>query len=271
MIVQTAPPGRPRFIIRQTDHARMSGQLARAFGNAAFARPDPRDAMLFIAAHHDEGWEAIDANAGRDPSTGLPYHLTQTPMADLIASGARSPDYNERFHPVAGLISSMHTWGLWNGRYGLSDRVIINNVPESVKPAALKMLDGELARQARLKERIAADPVTAHFASQAWAFHNYKLLQFFDTLALYFHTTHPEARTESVFLNVPRGVNDDVSITVRPRGGAYEVSPWPFENDHLEVTTQGCWMTPLPEGADFAHALRHALTGTQIERLAPAS
>lgn len=271
MIVQTALPGQPRFIIRQTDHARMSGQFARAFGNAAFAPLEPRDAMIFITAHHDEGWEAIDANAGRDPNTGLPYHLTQTPMADLIASGARSPDFNERFHPVAGLISSMHTWGLWNGRYGLSDRIIINNVPESVKPAALKMLDGELARQTRLKARIAEDSGTAHLASAAWAFHNYKLLQFFDTLALYFHMSHPEGRTESVFHNVPRGVNDDVSITVRPQGGAYALSPWPFEGDHLEVATQGCWMTPLPDGADFAHALRYAATGTQIERLVAAS
>ena len=42
MIVQTAAPGRPHFIIRQTDHARMSGQLALAFGNARFAPLEPR-------------------------------------------------------------------------------------------------------------------------------------------------------------------------------------------------------------------------------------
>lgn len=270
MIIQTAATGRPHFVIRQTDHARMSGQLARAFGNAAFWPLEPRDAMIFIAGHHDEGWEPIDAKPGRDPKTGLPWHLTQTPMADLISSGARSPDFNQRFHPVAGLISSIHTWGLWNGRYGLSDRIIINGASPEFKPEAMKMLDGELDRQARLKERIAADAVDAHFASEDWAFHNYKLLQFFDTLALYFHLTDPVAREESVFKNVPRGVNDDVSITVRPRDGAYEVSPWPFEGDHLEVATPGCWMSPLPEGADIDHAFRYALTGAQIERLVAA-
>jgi hypothetical protein len=267
MIVQTAAPGRPHFIIRQTDHARMSGQLAAAFGNARFAPLEPREAMVFIVAHHDEGWEAIDAKPGRDPKTGLPWHLTQTPMAALIASGARSPEFNARFHPVAGLISSMHTWGLWNGRYGLSDRIIINNVPAEVKPAAMTMLDGELARQVQLKARISADPREAHLALEAWAFHNYKLLQFFDTLALYFHLTHPEARTEASFLNVPQGVNDDVTVTVRPRDGAYVVSPWPFAGDELIVSTPGCWMTPLPEGSDIEHAYRYALTGAQIERL----
>ena len=270
MIVQTAAPGRPHFIIRQTDHARACGQLAATFGNARFAPLEPRDAMVFVAGHHAEGWESIDASPSRDPRTGLPWHFSAAPLPALIAASAQSPAFNERFHPVAGLISSMRSWGLWNGQYGLSERVIINSVPPDIKPAATKMLDGERARQERLKARIAADSREAHLALDAWTFHNYKLLRFFDMLALYFHLTHPEARGEASFAHVPQGVNDDVTVTVRPRDGATVIAPWPFAGDALEIATPGCWMMPLPEGADIEHAYRYALTGAQIERLVPA-
>ena len=132
---------------------------------------------------------------------------------------------------------------------------------------AVERVFGAKETKAQLKARISADPREAHLALEAWAFHNYKLLQFFDTLALYFHLTHPEARTEASFLNVPQGVNDDVTVTITPRDGAYVVAPWPFAGDELIVSTPGCWMSPLPEGSDIEHAYRYALTGAQIERL----
>lgn len=252
MIIQTASPGQPHFVITQIDHARVSGDLARAFGNADFAPLAPREAMEFVAAHHDEGWDVVDVKATRDPRTGLIHHLTQTPIPDLVLTGSRSPDFNEAHHPYSGLISSMHTYGLWNGRYGLSDKIFINVLPDELRPTVAAMLDGELTRQANLRDLLADDPSLAAWVTQEGTFHNYKLLQFFDTLALYFHMTHAAARGESRFVNVPRALGDDATLIVHPLGnGVYALDPWPFAGDDLVLSTRGRFMRPEPEDADL--------------------
>lgn len=271
MIIQTAPDGQPRFVIRQIDHARMSGQLARAFGNERFASPEPREPMEFVVAHHDEGWAELDALAKQDPATGLPYHLTQTPLADLVGTGAGSPDFNERHHPLAGLISSMHTYGLYHGRYGLSDFLFINRITPELKPTVEAMLKGELDRQARLKAQLAADPATAQYANETHIFANYKLLQFFDTLSLYFHMTHAEARGEAMFKNVPMRVGQDVTITLRPVGTeTYVLAPYPFAQDALEIYCEGRYLSPQPVGAELAQVMGDTPLVRQTYRLVEA-
>jgi hypothetical protein len=257
MIVQSAPEGQPRFVIEQIDHARMSGQLAEALGNARFAGLDPREPMEYVAGHHDEGWAQVDAQAKRDPNTGLPYHLTQTPLADLIFTGPRSPDFNERHHPLSGLISSMHTWGLYHGRYGLSDFLFIDRITPELRPQVDGMLKAELARQERLKQQLSHDPATARHTDEVRIVINYKLLQFFDTLSLYFHTTHAEARKEGQFKNVPRAAGEEVTVNIKPVGAnRYRLEPYPFADDGLTVWVEGRYLTPQPGGADFAEMMR---------------
>lgn len=252
MIVQSARKGGAHFVVLQIDHARASGQLARAFGNDVFAPLQPRALMEHLTSHHDEGWAAVDGALLPDPNTGLPYNLTATPLPELVKTGSRSPDVNEQRHPLCGVISSMHTYGLYHGRYGLSDKVFIDALTPEHKPAVEAMLAEELKRQARLKEQLREDAKTADWAEEAFLFHNYKLLQFFDTLALYVHMVHEEARGASSFKNVPVRFGEDVTITVEPvERGRYRLSPYPFAGDRLEVTTRGRYLRPQARDADL--------------------
>lgn len=267
MIVQTAATGDAHFVITQVDHARASGILAKAFGNVMFAELNPCAAMEYVVAHHDEGWADLDAQAMLDLETRLPYHLTKTPILKLIETGDKSPNHNEAHNPYAGLISSMHTWGLYHGRYGLSDKVFINTFPAEHRPAVDAMLAGEEARQAKLKAQLAVDLATAAWVDERVLFHNYKLLQFFDTLSLYFHTAYAGGRGESHFLNVPRAVGDDVQVTVTPLGvDVYRVMPFPF-NDEVIFTTQGRYIKPLAEGDDLAQVMVETPYSEQTVRL----
>ena len=84
----------------------------------------------------------------------------------------------------AGLMSSMHSWGLYNGRYGLSSLVLIDKIPPQDRPLAQRMLDGELERQKHLKAELAQEPEDFRLDRGKRLFQNYKQLQFFDTLAL---------------------------------------------------------------------------------------
>ncbi len=78
------------------------------------------------------------------------------------------------------------------------------------------------------------------------------MLQFFDTLALYFQLTHTEARKEAKFLNVPDGKGTDQTLTINPKdNGTYALSPFPFAGDALTVQTQGRSLTAQPAGTDF--------------------
>ena len=252
MIVQTAPEGNPHLVIMQTDHAILSGEFAAAFGNDEFEPVAPLDAMVHVAGHHDDGWAPIDTKAEMDVNTGLPYHLTQTPLPYLVATSAGSPKANEAHDLYSGIISSMHTYGLFHGRYGLSDKIFIDLIPPEHKPAMEAMLADELARQERIKRELSKNEETAVFVTEDALFHNYKLLQFFDTLALYFHMVHKEARTESQFLNVPRALGDDVTITLKPVGdGIYSLSPYPFKEPEMSFRYQGRHMSPQPEGTDL--------------------
>ncbi len=252
MIIQTAPENTPHLVIIQTDHALMSGAFAAAFGNAEFAPINPAEPMIYVSGHHDEGWAPIDARVEQDKNTGLPYHLTATPLPYLVQTSAGSPAFNEAHHPYSGIMSSMHTYGLFHGRYGLSDKIFINLVPAEHKTAVSNMLQAELSRQERLKAQMNADPVLAPLATLEMLFHNYKLLQFFDTLALYFHMVHETARGDSYFENVPRAVGDDVTINIRRvNQGVYALAPYPFRETGMSFSYAGRPMTPQPLGANL--------------------
>jgi hypothetical protein len=158
MIIQTAPAGEPRLAVMMHEHTALSGQFARAFGNDRFEPVWPHDLMFFIVSHHDAGWAEFDRDPVTDERTGLPYNLVETLAEYITVTSRRSPDFNERHHPYCGLISSMHSWGLYNGRYGLSDLVLIDKIPSGDRPLAERMLAGEIDRQKKLKAEIAKNP-----------------------------------------------------------------------------------------------------------------
>lgn len=272
MIVQSAPAGKPHFVILQTDHARMSGQFAAAFGNEQFAALAPRQAMEFVSGHHDEGWAELDSRVLQDPETGLPYNLVKTPLPELVRTGSGSPDYNEAYHPYSGLMSSMHTYGLYHGRYGLSDKIFIDLMPADIKPFVTEMLATELGRQVKLKKKMEADPDLADQLSEKRIFDNYKLLQFFDTLALYFHMTAPELRGESNFPHVPQQPGQDVTITIKPvSDGTYALDPFPFKESGLTFSVIGRYLSPQSTDTDLVALFNKTETATQTITLVEAA
>ena len=270
MIVQTAPDGAPRFVIRMSEHTALSAQFAAAFGNDGFAPVEGEDTH-FIIANHDAGWAELDAEYRIDPATGFPYNLVETPFDLIMGTSRGSPDLNEAHHPFAGLLSSMHSWGLYNGRYGLSDIVLLDKVAAQNVPRAKKMLAHEEARQERLKEALRKNPASADRIEPDRLMQSYKQLQFFDTLALYFNRIHEGVREPAVFPHVPMAPDRDVEITVTPLGeGVYSVAPWPFGGDSLNVSFEGRYMTRAHDGRDRAPDAADLPVEEQTVTLVPA-
>ena len=268
MIIQTAPAGTSRLAVMMYEHTALCGQFARAFGNGEFESPAPLDLMIYVISHHDAGWIAFDRDPVTDPKTGLPYDLIETPMEYLAVTSRRSPDFNQRQHPYCGLISSMHSWGLYNGRYGLSNLVLIDKIPAADRPLAERMLEGELERQRRLKDELRNDPQLSERLEQQKLFQNYKQLQFIDTLALYFNRTHRDERGTQIFEHVPFSAERDTNVTIRPReDGVYALSPYPFAANGAEFAYGGRRIKPLDHGAKQSWRAALKETPTEWERL----
>ena len=250
MIVQSAPPEKARFVILQTDHARVSGILAAAFGNETFEAPCPRDLLTYVATHHDDGWGAVDAALHFDENTGLPYHLSDTPFDLSLETQVGSPDFNEQHRALCGILSSMHTCGFYNGRYGLMEPAS-RDFPDNQRRKLNALLTGETKRQGRLKADLERQNQAA-WAEEGFLLRSYYLLQFFDLLALYFQFEPEGIRRNHRFRHVPLSTDKKTDISIEPLGeGHYRVSPYPFCKDLLEVQTRGRYLTPQPSRAEL--------------------
>jgi hypothetical protein len=166
----------------------------------------------------------------------------------------------------------MHSWGLYNGRFGLSNMVLIDKIAPQERPLADRMLEGELARQRRLRDELAKDAGASSLRNEQHILRNYKQLQFFDTLALYFNRIHPSERRELNFDHVPLDADHDVTVTIRPReNGIYEVSPYPFTADDAEFAYGGRAIEPQQNSdGGWPSVLAKAPTVWETFRLVPA-
>jgi hypothetical protein len=259
MMIQSAPAGEPRFISMMTEHMDLCAQFGRAFGNDRFQRSDPYDETMYAIAHHDRGWDEFDASPVLDPLSRLPAGVGGAKGPGGAATTRLSPDFNEARHGYCGLLASMHTWGLYNARYGFTDFRVrkggSTSIPIASDAAFLTnaILDGEIVRQNRLKAALAADPETKDWVAEDHLFQNYKLLQFCDTLALYFNLRHDSEREEEIFTHVPESLTEDVSVTVTPAGdGSYSFAPFPFAGARLEIHSRGRYLTAIPEAEEVS-------------------
>ncbi len=277
MITQTAPAGEPHFVLTMADHNHMCGQMARGFGNATFEPPSPRAEMLFVVENHDRGWADYDANPGLDPATRLPYIMARTPLSEALKTSRGSPEINAAHHPYCGLLSSMHSCGLYNGRYGFSRFAVRSPAdgaaPEPERTLISAMLADEEARQDRLKAVLAADPTTRRWIDRPHLFQNYKQLQFFDTLSLYFHLRHAGARGEAEYGFVPLDPDTDATVALRKIDDrTYGLAPFPFAGDRLTLTCEGRYAMPFPPdfpAAAVGAALRELPAARQSYELVP--
>ena len=265
MIVQSNPTGDAHFVMTMSEHTALAGKFAAHFGNEAFEPVQPRDLMLHVVTHHDAGWQELDSNPQLDTTTGLPYNLVQTPFEWIIKTSSASPDFNAAYHPFCELLSSMHSWGLYNGRYGLSDKVLLDSLSADFRPAVDEMLEYERARQARLIACLKHNHESARWVEEETLMRSYKQLQFFDTLALYFNCHHPSERQITEFTHIPTSAGLDTTVAIEPlTKGRYRLSPYPFDEDELGVQYSGKLLEPRQDANIMRDDLASAPVNHQV-------
>jgi hypothetical protein len=105
------PAGNQFWLIRQDDHARLSGYLAERLGGNGFAPPSPREEVIAAIADHDAGWPLHDDRPTLNDH-GLPLHVFETPIALLAKIWSASSERARAIGPYATLLVSLHQLAL---------------------------------------------------------------------------------------------------------------------------------------------------------------
>jgi hypothetical protein len=212
------------LVIRQTDHAILSGFLARQWGNECFRRPDMFESFCLAAREHDNGWAEWELQPRIDPKTRMPYTFMSIPTEEHIALYQRGIDRIVRVDPYAGLLVSIHCAGLYDRARatlpGFSAKYVKSSELQIVHECMLRLE----AQQLRLKADLRMNPATKSLAEEASLERSARMLEALDRLSLYFCLRPPEdASIEAVPANEEGGevdwelrVGADHNITLAP-------------------------------------------------------
>ena len=240
------------LIVGQPAHAWVSGQLARAWGNAAFPPPAPREPFCLASEQHDVGWSDADLAPKPDPD-GRPLSFAQQPRAAHLAIWRGAAERLLAQSRYAALLVSLHGTSLY-------ERVDVEAESPDDASAIREYLAGERALQAELAAGLDPGEVDR----------NRRLLLALDRLSLMLchgRATRladvPGAHGATEIRCNPAGgrapapaARDDRAVPATTATARYAVDPWPFAAPAVIV---GCEARQLAGSFASAADLRAAL------------
>ena len=233
MIVQEQ--GDQLTLIRQIDHAVLSGFFAREWGNELFKRPEPFESLLFAASEHDNGWREWELRPEIDPKTRLPYSFMSLPTETHIALYQRGIERVVKSDRYAGLLVSLHAGGLYDRARatipGYSAKYVKSTETEQVN----EFMQTLKLQQLRLKVDLRAEPKTKDFTEEKLLAAHTRLLEAFDRLSLYFCLggAH-DATIDAVPVD---DCGSEVDLELRPMGlNTISLGPYPFRKEPLQLS-----------------------------------
>ena len=245
-------------LVRQPDHADLSGQLAVAWGGGDFVRPRPARSVELAATRHDDGWAVFDRRPAWDADNGRPRNFLDVPVLSHLAFYRACIQVVTEEDPYAGLLISMHGAGIYNGRYGTQPGLVLAHAAD-VQDEVDRFV-GE--QEASHPGRAAALGVSE---DERWA--NYKLLQVYDRLSLSFCLREWEFSDAQPDTIAPVPVDyegREVELRLEPVGPwRVRMDPYPFAESPARFTLVRKLLLKAPfEGnGDF----RPAYFGTRAE------
>ncbi len=199
--------------IGQAAHSWISGQLAREWGNDAFAPPEPLAELCLGAEQHDIGMADWDRRPQLDTGTGYPVGFLDLHLTTHLALWTEAPEKILSQSPYAAILVSKHGHALFSKR--------------RPTPEIERYLAEQEALQDDLIERIGADPDQTRV--------NQQLVWVLDHLALV--GLIPEWAPQDNRVG-------DHTVHVDVAGERHvTVDPWPFRRDAITLNYPGRRLT----------------------------
>ena len=210
-------------VVLQPDHGELAGQFAAQWGGPAFGAPSGHASLQVAARRHDDGWAVwereptINGDGSARPTgfleVAVPSHLAF--YRACIAAVAEQD-------PYAGLLVSMHGSGIYTGRYGTQPGLGLKQAGEYPELVGAFVAEQEEWQKGLIARLGLVD-------QERWT--NYKNLQVYDRLAIYFSLQDLEGGHAETIAPLPLVRGDDGELRIEP------VAPW-----HVR-------MTPFPFAA----------------------
>jgi hypothetical protein len=253
-------------LVRQPDHADLSGQLAAAWGGDGFARPRAAGPLGLAATRHDDGWAVFDRRPAWDPDNGRPRNFLDVAIPVHLAFYRACITAVTDEDPYAGLLVSMHGAGIYNGRYGTQPSLSLTGVKGHEAEVEAFVAEQESTHP----ERAAALGISEE---ERWT--NYKLLQIFDRLSLSFCLREWESSDAQPDAISPAPLDvggAEVELRLEPLGPwRVRMEPYPFAESPARFTLVRKLLLKAPFEAndDFRRAYfrtRAELVDIAVER-----
>ena len=229
-------------VVMQTDHADLSGELARRWAD----QTERSESLTIAAERHDDGWAVWEQSPAYDVNAGKPVNFLDVNVLAHLAfyrAGIAAITEEDRY---AGLLVSMHGAGIYRHRYGLQPELQL-----TFADGARQQVDAFVAEQEGAFEAKDAElGVTAQERQ-----HDYELLQMHDRISLLFCVNDTLAP----------GGGDFGGYSFRGEGsGVLTVSPYPFDagEQQFSLVRRLVPKRQWPDGASF----RDDLFATEPER-----
>jgi hypothetical protein len=221
--------------IGQLSHAWLSGQLARAWGNARFPAPILREEVALGAEQHDIGWALVDLKPRLSPE-GLPCDFIETTVQEHLQIWEPAPERLLTQSRCAALVVSLHGRSLSELR--------LSSAADEDKPALERHVQAERQRQAQLQQALGlSEEAVRTIQRQMWTWDGLSLALCNDWQPF----TARDVPTADGIADIELHRNQD---------GTFTLDPWPFDEDRTAVR---CEARRLQGRYDSEAALHRAL------------
>ena len=211
------------FLINQNDHARLSAEIMRHWGNREFAGLD--NEVLFAIGEHDNGWKEWDSSPKVNSASHFPVNFLEMSSLDQSEIWRRSFRRHSAKHPYASALIALH--------FGkLNERSLNKNSNNGIARALQAEINDFVSHTLRI-DVSSLDPDSLPKDVQV----NLKLVQIADIISL--ALCHGWLSTRIV--DVPNGYNGSATTMNLKSidGNNYCISPYPFSRPFIEFQIEG--------------------------------
>ncbi|HXG30504.1 MAG TPA: DUF3891 family protein [Thermodesulfobacteriota bacterium] len=213
------------ILINQYDHARLSGEIMRYWGNEEFAMPDPYDEVLLAIGEHDNGWREWDSLPKVNPLSRFPMNFLEMDSLDQAEIWKRCFKRHSLEHPYASALIALHFGKLnekslsrdSNNTIAMASHMEIIDFVSNTLEIAIQNLDvNSLPEDVRV---------------------NLRFVQIGDVISLALCHGWPSIEIKDVPVEYS---GRSVTLDLRSKGGNdYVVTPYPFAEPLIRLRVNG--------------------------------
>lgn len=221
------------------DHARLAGAFARLWGNRDFVPPQPLNDILVAVDRHDDAWVERDVEPFITPEgrpsafsrelVGTYAAFEEVDLEDYLGVRGKATETVARDNPYAAIIVSMHTVNL------LTDQADLTTLTGAQRDLHTRFIEGQLARQAELRESLAGDEHPGAFVDRDSTQRAFEFLQACDSFSLLACVDFDEPATLRHSHPTREGERREIAVN-RLTPGRFLLDPWPLHVDHVTLS-----------------------------------